>query len=161
FLVRNLGLAGLYLDPLLVVFHAFVVTAFLAGFALLSGRRPIGLRWLRAIELALFGMTVAFFVTTHYRIVQLRVAQGDLVMLMATMKNTVLYIFAMIVLYGMFIPNTWRRAAVVVAAMIATTVVSPMALRVLHPEVYRFAAPLLTFEIVSENILMLAIGAGV
>src|SRR5262249_45089858 len=32
---------------------------------------------------------------------------------------------------------------------------------VVHPEVYRFAAPLLTFEVVSENILMLAIGAGV
>ena len=82
-------------------------------------------------------------------------------MLMATVKNTVLFVFAMIVLYGMFIPNTWRRAAAVVAAMVAATLLSPLALRVLHPEVFRFAAPLLTFEIVSENVLMLAIGAGV
>jgi serine/threonine-protein kinase len=106
-------------------------------------------------------MTIVFFVTTHYRIVQLRVAEGDRVMLMATVKNTILYVFAMVVLYGMFIPNTWRRAAAVVGAMIATTILSPLALRVLHPEVYRFAAPLLTFEVVSENVLMLAIGAGV
>jgi serine/threonine-protein kinase len=82
-------------------------------------------------------------------------------MLMATVKNTVLFVFAMIVLYGMFIPNTWRRAAAVVTAMVAATVLSPLALRLLHPEVFRFAAPLLTFEVVSENILMLAIGAGV
>jgi serine/threonine-protein kinase len=161
FLVRNLGLAGHYMDPLLVAFHAVVVTAFLAGFAALSGRRTIGLRRLRAMELALFGMTIAFFVTTHYRLVQLRVAEGDRVMLMATIKNTVLFVFAMIVLYGLFIPNTWRRAAAVVGAMIATTIISPLALRVLHPGVYRFAAPLLTFEVVSENVLMLAIGAGV
>jgi serine/threonine-protein kinase len=36
-----------------------------------------------------------------------------------------------------------------------------MALRVLHPEVFRFAAPLLNVEVVSENVLMLLIGAGV
>jgi serine/threonine-protein kinase len=161
FLVRDLWLAGHYRDPLLLVFHLAVVAAFLASFAALSGRRPIALRRLRALELVLFGMTIAFFVTIHYRLVQLRVAEGDRVMLMATIKNSVLFIFAMIVLYGMFIPNTWRRAAAVVVAMVAAPLLSPLALRTLHPEVFRFAAPLLTFEIVSENILMLAIGGGV
>jgi serine/threonine-protein kinase len=161
FFIRNLALAGHYLDPLLVAFHAFVVAAFILSFVALSGQRPIGLRRLRALELALFGMTIAFFVTTHYRIVQLRVAEGDRVMLVATVKNTVLFVFAMVVLYGMFIPNTWRRAAAVVSAMIAATILSPLALRVLHPDVFRFAAPLLTFEVVSENALMLVIGAGV
>ena len=91
-------------------------------------------------------MTIAFFVTIHYRLVQLRVAEGDRVMLMATVKNTVLFIFAMIVLYGMFIPNTWRRAAAVVGVMVAATLLSPLALRLLHPEVFRFASPLLTLR---------------
>ncbi len=161
FLVRDLFLAGHYLDPFLQTFHVVVVAVFLASFAALSGRRPIALRRLRTLELVLFGMTVAFFVSIHYRLVQLRVAEGDRVMLMATVKNTVLFVFAMIVLYGMFIPNTWRRAAAVVGMMLAATLLSPVALRLLHPEVYRFIAPMLTFEIVSENILMLAIGAGV
>jgi serine/threonine-protein kinase len=161
FLVRGLWLAGHYLDPFLLAFHVAVVAAFLASFAALSGRRPIALRRLRALELVLFGMTIAFFVTIHYRLVQLRVADGDRVMLMATVKNTVMFIFAMIVLYGMFIPNTWRRAAAVVGVMVAATLLSPLALRLLHPAVFRFAAPLLTFETVSENVLMLAIGAGV
>jgi eukaryotic-like serine/threonine-protein kinase len=161
FLVRGFWIAGHYLDPFLLGFHIFVVAAFLASFVALSGPRVIPLRRLRALELGLFGMTIVFFVTIHYRLVQLRVAEGDRVMLMATMKNTVLFIFAMIVLYGMFIPNTWRRSAAVVGAMVSATVLSPLALRIFHPEVYRFAAPLLTFEIVSENVLMLAIGAGV
>jgi serine/threonine-protein kinase len=160
FLVRGLWLAGHYLDPVILVFHSFVVAAFIASYCFLS-RRSIALRRLRMLELALFAMTVAFFVTIHYRLVQLRVAESDPIMLMATVKNTVLFVFAMIVLYGMFIPNTWRRAAVVVSAMVAATVASPVALKLLHPEVFRFAAPLLTFEIVSENVLMLAIGAGV
>lgn len=161
FLVRDFWLAGHYRDPFLSTFHLVVVATFLASFAALSGPRPITLRSLRALELALFGMTVAFFVSIHYRLVQLRVADGDRVMLMATVKNTVLFIFAMIVLYGMFIPNTWRRAAAVVAVMMAATLMAPVALKVLHPEIYRFAAPLLTFEVVSDNVLMLAIGAGV
>lgn len=161
FLVRDVWLAGHYRDPVVRDFLVFVVAAFLASFGLLSGGRPFTLRRLRALELFLFGMTIAFFVTVHYRLVQLRVADGDRVMLMATVKNTVLFVFAMIVLYGMFIPNTWRRAAAVVSGMVAATVLSPLALRVFHPEVYRFAAPLFTFEIVSENVLMLLIGAGV
>jgi serine/threonine-protein kinase len=161
FLIRDLWLAGHYLDPLVRSFHVVVVAAFLASFAALSLRRPIPLRRLRALELVLFGMTIAFFITIHYRLVLLRVADGNRVMLMATVKNTVLFVFAMIVLYGMFIPNTWRRAAAVVGVMVAATLLSPLALRVIHPEVFRFAAPLLTFEIVSENILMLVIGAGV
>ena len=161
FLVRDYWLAGHYRDPLLMVFHTVVVAAFLASYAALSGKKPIALGRLRALELALFAMTIAFFVTIHYRLVQLRAAEGDRVMLMATIKNTVLFVFAMITLYGMFIPNTWRRSAVVVGAMLTATVLSPVALRVLHPEVFRFVAPLLSFETISENILMLAIGAGV
>jgi serine/threonine-protein kinase len=111
------------------------------------------------MELALFAMTIAFFITIHYRLIQLRAADGDRVMLMASIKNTVLFIFAMITLYGMFIPNTWRRASAVVGAMFAATVLSPLVLRLLHAEVFQIVAPLLTVEIVSENVLMLAIGA--
>src|SRR4051794_2302480 len=98
FFVRDLALGGHYRDPFLQIFHCAVVAAFLASFAVLSGRRPIALRRLRMLELALFGMTIAFFVSIHYRLVQLRVAEGDRVMLMATVKNTVLFVFAMIVL---------------------------------------------------------------
>jgi serine/threonine-protein kinase len=161
FLLRGLVLGSHYLDVLILIFHVTVVAAFVASYVALSSRQPITLRHLRALELVLFGLTIAFFITIHYRLAQLRVADGDRVMLMATVKNTVLFVFAMIVLYGMFIPNTWRRAAAVVSVMLAATVLSPLALRILHPEVFRFAAPLLTFETVSENILMLAIGAGV
>jgi serine/threonine-protein kinase len=161
FLVRGLWLAGNYLDPVILVFHTAVVASFIASYVLLSRRRQVALRQLRTLELVLFTMTIAFFLTIHYRLVQLRVAQSDRIMLMATVKNTVLFIFAMIVLYGMFIPNTWRRAAAVIGAMFAATLLSPFVLKVLHPEVFQFAAPLLTFEIVSDNVLMLAIGAGV
>lgn len=161
FLVRGIWIAGHYLDPFILCFHVAVVTAFVASFIGLSGQRPISLGSLRTLELFLFGMTIAFFVTIHYRLVQLRAVQGDSVMLMATIKNTVLFVFAMIVLYGMFIPNTWPRAAAVVSTMLAATLLSPLALRVFHPSLFQFAAPLLTFEVVSENVLMLAIGAGV
>ena len=43
FLVRDFWLAGHYRDPVLMVFHAGVVAAFLASYAALSGRQPIAL----------------------------------------------------------------------------------------------------------------------
>jgi hypothetical protein len=92
FLVRDLWLAGLYRDPVLVTFHVFVVVVFIASFVALSSRRAITLARLRALELALFAMVIAFFITIHYRLIQLRVADGDRIMLMATVKNTVLFI---------------------------------------------------------------------
>lgn len=161
FFLRDQWIAGHYRDPIIRTFHVGVVVAFVASFAALSSRRRISLRRLRALELGLFGMTIAFFLTIHYRLIQLRVAEADRVMLMATIKNAVLFVFAMIVLYGMFIPNTRRRAAAVVGAMVAATLLSPVALRLLHPEAFRFVAPLLTFEVASEDVLMLAIAAGV
>ena len=138
FLVRDFWLAGHYRDPVLMVFHTVVVAAFFASHAALSGKQPIALRRLRTMDLGLFAMTIAFFITIHYRLVQLRAAEGDRVMLMAIVKNTVLFVFAMITLYGMFIPNTWRRAAAVVGAMFTATVLSPLVLRILHPDVFRF-----------------------
>jgi hypothetical protein len=96
FLVRGLWIAGHYLDPFLLTFHVAVVATFVASFVALSGQRPIDLQRLRTLELVLFGMTITIFVTIHYRLVQLRVTEGDRVMLMATVKNTVLFIFAMI-----------------------------------------------------------------
>jgi serine/threonine-protein kinase len=161
FLLRNLWLGNHYLDPLLVACHTGVVAVFVGSVAALSVRRPIGLRRLRTLELFLFGMTVAFFLASHYRIAQLRLADGDRVMLMATVKNVVLFVFAMIVAYGMFIPNTWRRAAVVMGSMAVATILSPLALHLVRPGLARPLARLLTPEVASENILMLVVAAAV
>src|SRR5262249_25402869 len=128
------------------------------------------LRRLRALELVLFGMTIAFFVTIHYRLVPLRVAEGGRGRLMAAGQKTRRLLFGMSGLYGRVSADSCRRAAAgargrrgaaLRGAMGGATIVSALALRALHPEVYVLAAPLLTFEIVSENVLMLAIGAGV
>jgi eukaryotic-like serine/threonine-protein kinase len=62
--------------------------------------------------------------------------------------------------YGIFIPNTWRRAALVVTPMAMASPAATLILHLLHPELLNFTVRVASFEQVSENALMLLIGAG-
>ena len=79
---------------------------------------------------------------------------------LATVKSSVLFMFAIMSTYGIFIPNTWRRAALVVAPMALAPPAAMLILHLLHPELLNFTVRVASFEQVSENVLMLLIGAG-
>ena len=78
-------------------------------------------------------------------------------MLLAASKSTLHFTLLLLWTYAMFIPNTWRGAARVVVPMAATP---PLVTLLLlgHPEVGRVARRVATFELVSENGLMMTIG---
>jgi serine/threonine-protein kinase len=136
FFVRNL------VEPHRDAMVTHLGTCFLGGVVLLNGaltallwgRRPLALQALRACELAVFGSLAVFFswlqyVAFHRDVVAcstdpqvLRTIQ-DLVA-----GSTVLRWFFLIVVYGVFIPNTWRRCALVVGVMaLAPLVLTPVA----------------------------------
>jgi serine/threonine-protein kinase len=92
---------------------------------------PLSVPNLRLMELTLFGLAAAFFVFLHLN----RFAQGEVVKLadpndprhqeqvvaLAARAYTMPW-FMLIVLYGTFIPNTWRRCATVVGILFAIPV---------------------------------------
>jgi eukaryotic-like serine/threonine-protein kinase len=157
FFARDLLLSGR--DRTIQVFHATLLAFLAASRAWLSGRRAVTLRRLRAIELAIFGLSALFFATVQYRHVLLHIRRDDVVGAVATIKGSVLFLFALMSLYGMFIPNHWRRAAMVVVPMALVPNVVMGVLRIGHPELKTFARRVATFEMVSDNQLMLLIGA--
>lgn len=96
--------------------------AFAALTALLWSRRPLSLAQLRATEGALVGL---FAVVCGLKQVSYLDAAPDLVRRFGDGGTTILggyhggLWFALLAIYGLFVPNSWRRCAVVVALIAA------------------------------------------
>jgi serine/threonine-protein kinase len=101
-------------------FAVCALTASLAGF--LWSRHQLALRQLRMLELLILCFVFAcvmgdlWFLTVHLGWVPDIFAYGGLFTSATAMPP-----FAIIVVYGIFIPNTWRRCLAVVAAMVLVT----------------------------------------
>ncbi len=136
FFFRNL--ADTNIPPILstcgLFFHGgvLVVTALMAG--ILWRSEHLSLHRLRVIELVIFGSLAVFFAWMQYRDFNhgpLREAlcgeQAQLVLRQAVGNSAVKW-FLLIILYGVFIPNTWRRCFLVCLGMTLTPLIlTPLA----------------------------------
>jgi serine/threonine-protein kinase len=101
-----------------------VVWAVLA--AVLRSRRPLSLRQLRVMELIGFGVLTLYnagftFASFHQDRLVGHVSPDAQGMIEAACTVSVLW-FSLMVIYGMYIPNTWRRCAAVVGTMALTPI---------------------------------------
>jgi serine/threonine-protein kinase len=156
--VRNLLLQGSALDHrqlrLLVTGCEIVVLAIVSG--LLWSRRPLSKRTLRTLELAVFGLIAAFFAwlqfdTYHDGALLRSIVPGQeaLVFRQVGMAAALRW-FLLIVLYGTFVPNTWRRCAVIVGVLAAI----PLSLLLVGSLVDEAAGPYLLSALPEVLILM-------
>lgn len=126
--VMTLGLVGFLIrrwvspppadfDAPIVAAHA-ATTIVVGSLAVLlwSAWRPAVpvLRW---IEVGVFGTTAAFLVWRQYHVGLWCAAQEDAGYLRAFLAETAIPCLVTIQMYGLFIPNTWRRAAVVMGLL--------------------------------------------
>ena len=95
--------------------HLTVTVVLGAAYASLCRKCAISLRVLRAYELAIFGTTVAYFVHQQFWVSKVLAGRGMMSDQLAPWVGTVF-------IYAMFIPNTWRRAAVYLGVMCALPV---------------------------------------
>jgi PAS domain S-box-containing protein len=114
---------------------------------------------LRVLELIVFGVAGAFQLFRQYlsmsEEVHLAHPQAATGLLLDTVFTTFIW-YAMLVAYAMFIPNTWRRAAVVLVTMAALPLAIPLA-AVWRNEV---AAEALNVHVLSALVLVMLLGAG-
>lgn len=122
----------------------------------LSTWKRVTLTELRIAEVGLFWATAIGLVIYQYTLLRLKVHEGDGVG--AGMKSCVVYFFGVIMLYGTFIPNTWQRTVMVVGPMALLPGLPPLILRQIDADVRDFGEHVVTFEQVSDNILMLVLG---
>jgi tRNA A-37 threonylcarbamoyl transferase component Bud32 len=112
-------------QPLDLALHAVLVAVLTVLCSLLWSRLPFGMRSLRFIEAALFGSMALFFAYLQVRVFnneeiirRLREEQQEkLFASLATLSNSLRW-FILLVLYGTFIPNTWRRCATVAGFLV-------------------------------------------
>ena len=137
FLVRHVAgvLAGEPLDALLLGAHVFVVLVLGACSLPLCRHRSVSMSNLRAAELIVFGLPALFFLLLQHRVTLSEVARNY-------MPSPMPFWVVLIFTYGMFIPNTWRRAAVVIGVMALAPILLIASMMVAYPEVADAVTPI-------------------
>ncbi|MCX7424934.1 MAG: serine/threonine-protein kinase [Planctomycetia bacterium] len=116
--------AGLFLFSL----HVATVAMLAAVGGMMCRHCDIPLRWLRASELVIFGMPVLFFMVLGYYLIEGHLPLGYFDFQPGPW-------LVLMFVYAMFIPNTWRRAAVVIGAIAVTPLVLVIAIVLTDPRV--------------------------
>ena len=150
---------GFFIEDANVRLLQGIVSAVLAAFvAVLSSRRPLSLAVLRWCELGIFGLITAYLGMYEYQLVLAKAKAGNVTFELAAIKSCVLYFFAVMLLYGTFIPNTWQRAARLVFPMATMPFVVMGCLRLSSTDVYDLSSQVANFEQISDNVIMIVLG---
>jgi serine/threonine-protein kinase len=114
--------------------YGTAILALVGLVVLLWSRWPIPLAGLKAMELGMVGLLAGVFATSLYTVMLESSVRGDLMRAQLVLKNIVLLTAVLILTYGLYVPKSWRRAAVVVGplAVLPFATVAVLALR--HPE---------------------------
>jgi serine/threonine-protein kinase len=121
-------------DRVLHYVDATVIASLGGVIALLSSRWPVPLAGLRALELAMIGMLGGRTAIVEYRLVMIFSLRDDPMMAQLTVKNFALLTAVLIASYGLYVPKTWRRAALVVGPLALLPFATLAVLFLRHPE---------------------------
>jgi len=130
FLVRHVVglLIGEPLDPVLLAAHMCVVVVLGVSSLRPYRRRLVSMQQLRIAELIIFGAPAAFFLLLQHRVTLSDAARSYL-------PPPMPFWLLLISTYGMFIPNTWQRATIVIGAMALAPDLLIVAMMLAYPEV--------------------------
>jgi eukaryotic-like serine/threonine-protein kinase len=146
-------------DHWLVSFMMFLRFAIAAGCAgLIVSSVSLTRGHVRGLEYLLFGSFTVILIITQYIVNLDLMRQDNIPALISHMKNGVMGMFALMVIYGMFIPNDPRRTAAVVLTM-ALAVLIGMDILIEREDLAHVAEELHTTVHVGSNALFLMIGA--
>ena len=102
---------------------AVLLFVLLGSYLFLKSGVSLSLQQLRRVELTLFGLIGVQLVWMQTVLISDASIAGDPLQVAVPMQMGILSWFAIILLYGMFIPNTWQRAAL----MIVPPALAPLA----------------------------------
>ena len=142
----------------LVVLHSAVVCGLGAAVVLLGSRVRLSARFVRVLEVVVFGLTALYLAAREYQSMLDAAEPGGALLLVSSLKTTLIGTMILTFSYGMLIPNTWQRAACVVAAITAVPVATALYAFVQHS--YALYPAFLTTERVSESLVLMLLAAG-
>ncbi|MDX2037867.1 MAG: serine/threonine-protein kinase [Isosphaeraceae bacterium] len=126
-------------------------------FVFLLLRKQIGDRLLGKLEFLVFGVLALAFAWRQYDWMWASTASGDPLALAGTIRLTAVASVLLTFSYVIFIPNTWRRAAVMVLFLGAMPFLTQAIFVILHPEVVdlmrRVVSPMRVFESATQAVV--------
>ncbi|MDA2935446.1 serine/threonine protein kinase [Acidobacteria bacterium AH-259-D05] len=146
-------------DTALLAFHFFVlvVLAALTGYLFTSGPRSLEKAcW---IGILIFGLPALLLAGKYYTSLLAAAQAENEVKMMLVMTAIVFCLFVLMVVYGLFIPNNWGQASLLVIPLAMIPIPVNILLRYRHPEVEQLIQKVATFEHISMLVVMLLIGA--
>jgi eukaryotic-like serine/threonine-protein kinase len=126
---------------------------------LLLGKFPLTRGQVVAAELVLFGGLTLMLMISQYNVNLKMIQRGDDLAVIAYMKNGVIQMFGLMVLYGMFVPNDTKTAARVILTMALAPMIT-MALLMEREDVAAAVEHMRSTEHAGSNALYLLLGAG-
>ncbi len=122
-------------DDALIFSVEAVAIAILGGLvALLSSRSPLSTAWLRGIELGMTAMFAALVTLIQYRLMREYSLRDDPMLAQLTLKNVVLLDCILILTSSLYVPKSWRRAAIVGLPLAVLPFATLLVLNWRHPE---------------------------
>jgi serine/threonine-protein kinase len=167
YLLRNLLFPATHtvMTPVGLALHSFIVAVMVALVCLLWSSLAFSVRALRTMELVLFGLAAIFFVYLQITMVGSGqvLAWADKepdhqhqIAAMATTVGTIRWVI-LIVIYGTFVPNTWRRCATVVGLLAAI----PLFMNVWSATYCPFMSPVTGFSPLFDSTVLLGLATAI
>jgi serine/threonine-protein kinase len=114
-------------------FDVVIIAALLLIIALLWTRLPLSLPWLKGLELAMVALMAGRVAFAQYRVMLIYSLRDDRMMAQMTLKNVVLLTSILILTYGLYVPKSWRRTALVVGPLALLPFATLTVLTLAHP----------------------------
>jgi len=146
-------------DTGLLAFHFLVlaVLAALTGYSFTS--RGLSFRIARWIGVLIFVLPALLLAGKYYSALLAAAQAESTAIMVVVMSTTVFGLFVLMVVYGIFIPNDWGRASLLVIPLAMIPIPANLLLRYRHPELIEAIQRVTTFEHISILVVMLLIGA--
>jgi serine/threonine-protein kinase len=116
-----------------VTLNVLVLVILGGTIAALSDRRRFSLAGLKALELGIIGMLASMLTFAQYRLMLEASLRDDTMVAQLVMKNIVLITSILILTFGLYVPKSWRRAALVVGPLAVLPFATLLALYLRHP----------------------------
>ena len=128
--------------------------------ALLSSRKALPLTTLRVLELVLFAVAAISLCGRDYSFILWAMSLGLTNLALAGFAENVFHMVLLVAVYGMFIPNTFKRASAVAVSLAATPVVVAFVLGFAFPPIAEAMSQIRSGRIVEAGFLLaLSVGA--
>jgi len=158
FFVRNLFVVG---APLSANVSGALIALLTAALVVLYAFDDLSLRQLRLIELIVFGVPAFRIALENYLQILQTARGGNADLVVAQMYATTLLFFAITAFYGMFVPNTVRRASIVIGSYGVVFILLLPIMSFHDPQAWQLVWQSVTFEQRSSMVMMMLFGVGI